>query len=652
MTKKSKGFPFSLSGDNADAIKLINQRKQTSPRGFGKDNAPGGANNTPISQEPHNMNNENQPSQQGHVQSDNAVIPEQPTKQPEQQAQQQQQVEFESYGNDTIPLTQTQLQQIIANQVRKQAEKDAALIKAKLAEVQQAKEEAERLADEVEQIKLAKDAAVRHEQEKNKKLFNVFSDIGVDIAPDGSILDDGYNRFAPSQDSVLAGTNSNNSSQRVYTGSSRIYHTSRDAHRELQRIFSSETPKRTLAHPTTGALVDVYDTAQLDSFVRKNFALCVDALDFGFKKLGFLQGRNIDAPTTQNNIPPMYLEALSTLVRETHMSQFVMRQFAVNVPAMGYNVGDTVQIPRSDFSATSADLADWQLDVATALDSASQPIMMGHVKAQLREYGMGKAGTNMLPIAVPAFIMATSMQQLLGIVQTNLGRNYREFEELYLRSLWEGTTIVRYNRNNAVSDTIPNANTQRGALTREFLVALAAYMHGDLKIPTFDDGKYVLVTNPLSLATLIHSIDVNSRYIEKESIEDLTSLMNFATGNDLGRVSGYQFTVGNFHVFSQNSYGVGQATSPGVINSDVSSTTTTFRSSFAVGRNTIGRAIAKPFTIVRSNNDDFQRMNRYTWVSYEAFAQLDVDPGQQNQDPATANQQARVIEVMTTDSII
>ena len=134
--------------------------------------------------------------------------------------------------------------------------------------------------------------------------------------------------------------------------------------------------------------------------------------------------------------------------------------------------------------------------------------------------------------------------------------------------------------------------------------------------------------------------------MSKASIEELTSLFNMQTSNDLGRISGYQFTVSNFHIFSQNSSSVGLPGSEGV----TAAGGFTFRASYAAGRNTIGRATAMPFSIRRSSDDDFQRINKYTWTSIEAFAQLDVDPGQA--DPAAANQQPRVVEVRTTDVTI
>lgn len=536
-----------------------------------------------------------------------------------------------------VQVSAEQLQALLQQASAKQAEKDAIAVKEAEAKRKEAEEKAWAAEQDKRDRELEFQAKLDAQKKETANLFRVFGDLGVSISPTGDVLVD--SGVAPSHLAMAGVVNKPNHNP------INVSHTGKDAIREMERILSFDTTKTTLAHPYTGQLIEVFEQNQIDKFVRKNFSACCDGIESKLKKLGFLQGKRIDAPTTQASIPPMYLEMLSSLVRVTQMSQFVMHQFANNVPALGYNMGDTVQIPRSDFAATSTNPDDWLLDPSVALSNDNQPVMMGHVKAVLNEYGMGKAGTNLLPIAVPQFIMATSIQQLLGIIQTNLGRNYREFEDIHLRRLWSGTSLIRYNTNGAVSDVAPVA-TEGGALTRQYLIQLAAYLQGDLKAPTFDDGCYVLVTNPKSLATLINSIDENSRYLSKGNIEELTSLFNMSTSNDLGRISGYQFTVSNFHIFSQNSFGVGAVGTEGVTDAGGF----TFRASYAVGRDTIGRATAMPFSIRRSTNDDFQRMNRYTWCSIEAFAQLDVDPGQA--DPVAANQQPRVVEIRTTDVTI
>lgn len=638
---KHKPFPFALGENSADAIKRLNDSKRNRARGFGQDSKQ----QKTLEFTDNDMSIE---QQKGSTTEANETPATKPAATKSFANHQISVDNLDTQSVQKVELTHQQLKDLIESHVLKQADRDSAVITKVQAKLAEKEGDVELLQERLDALERDYQAKLEKSKQEANNLFRVFSDLGVSVTESGDIVKDTDPLYFGSSEidkkTVLAGVNESHARSR----NSRITHSGMDAFKEATRIFRDQTPKLVLAHPMTGALVDVYDTSAIDSFVKANRRQCITGLDSQLKKEGFLRGRAVDSSTSQLTMPPMYLEMLSSLLRVTHMSQFVMHQFADTIPALGYNVGDTVQIPRSDFGAVSNNAEDWELDLGSPLADNSQPLMMGHVKAVLKEYGMGKTNTTMLPIAIPQFIMSTSLHQLLQIVQTNLGRNYREFEELLLRRLWEGTSLIRYNVHNGVSDSAPSTTGQKGGLTREFLISLAAYMHGDLKVPTFDDGNYVLVTNSLSLAVLKNSIGENSRFIDKRSIEELTNLFNFSTGSDLGRIYGYQMTVGNFHIFSQNSYGVGaiEGEQYGVSKQNE----TIFRSSFAVGRNTIGRAIAKPFSIIRSSNDDFGRMNRYSWGSYEAFAQLDVDPNQGT--PESANQQARVVEIRTSDIIL
>ncbi|NJN87071.1 MAG: hypothetical protein HC881_13225 [Leptolyngbyaceae cyanobacterium SL_7_1] len=67
------------------------------------------------------------------------------------------------------------------------------------------------------------------------------------------------------------------------------------------------------------------------------------------------------------------------------------------------------------------------------------------------------------------------------------------------------------------------------------------------------------------------------------------------------------------------------------------------RASVAFGRAAVTRAIGMEAEIRTDNNDDFQRLDSFTWLSHETTGDLDVDP------VINADQQLRSIEVRTTD---
>jgi len=405
MSNKPKNRPKFLSfGSESDAIHALNEAKRSAkkPIGFGKDSSPPSTEAQGESDLKPKFNNfsSNDSMKEDAKQQDTQPTPEPPK------------VEVKTeptpppvtLNDGMVQVSAEQLQALLQQASAKQAEKDAIAVK----EAESKRKEAEEKAWTAEQDKRDRELEFQAKLDAQKKetanLFRVFGDLGVSISPTGDVLVD--SGVAPSPLAMAGVVNKPNYNP------TNVSHTGKDAIREMERILSFDTTKTTLAHPYTGQLIEVFEQNQIDKFVRKNFSACCDGIESKLKKLGFLQGKRIDAPTTQASIPPMYLEMLSSLVRVTQMSQFVMHQFANNVPALGYNMGDTVQIPRSDFAATSTNPDDWLLDPSVALSNDNQPVMMGHVKAVLNEYGMGKAGTNLLPIAVPQFIMATSIQQI------------------------------------------------------------------------------------------------------------------------------------------------------------------------------------------------------------------------------------------------
>ncbi len=317
---------------------------------------------------------------------------------------------------------------------------------------------------------------------------------------------------------------------------------------------------------------------------------------------------------------------------------------------MGYNVGDTIQIPRVRFSASATSTNAWKLDPLVDITATNQAIEAGHVKAILEEYGLGKDAT-MPPLTVAEFYMRTSLMDLMPFIERNLGYNYNQFEDLLIRELWGGTTRIVYNDNGVVTTTVGNVNVgDSGLLNLTFLTNLYAYCYGSLQIPPLDDGHYILVTNPFSAAALTNSLQENSRYTSRVAMNDLTSLLKQTTMNDLGRTDGYQFSVANFHIFVSNAFGAGIVGTEGVQSETTGAGAKTTRSSFVAGRDTIGRSIAMPFTIKRAKEDGFGRINRFIWNSYECAAALDVDPA--SNPPMSNDQQLRVVEVRTLDVAI
>jgi hypothetical protein len=338
------------------------------------------------------------------------------------------------------------------------------------------------------------------------------------------------------------------------------------------------------------------------------------------------------------------LDYMSLVLRETHRARYVYWQFPFYNLELGKGPGDTIQIPRFRWLPEPISIGERTLVPGTNLSAANNPIQAFSVSIAMLERGMG--GGNPLgnnPVAIPEFFTATSMLNLENAVMTRLGHDYEVFEDVSIRGFFFATSRIVYNDNGAVS-TIPGAVGvgDDGTMTENFLNMLYAYMAG-LQIPTLDDGNYTLVLHDTALAQLKNSMASRNRYMDQMSMQELTAILQAAANREMGKTSGYVGTICNFHVFATNAHSMGVPGTVGVQTETLGVGVTLTRTSMAFGRAAVARGIGMEAEIRRDNNDDFQRLNRYTWLSHESPGFLDVDPA------ISAEQQLRVVAVRTVD---
>lgn len=414
--------------------------------------------------------------------------------------------------------------------------------------------------------------------------------------------------------------------------------------REFESIHK-DSNRKYWSDPRTAETFEHIDTTKIDRFIREHRNEIRDGMEALAKQNGLLRGS--DSPTARVDIPQAYLTYLSSFMRQTHTPKFNFWQFADVKVEMGKGMGDTVQVPRTNYSNTGTLLTDWELTPGTPIVATSQAVSMSNVTATLKEYGMGKNGT-IEPIAIPEFILANSQIQLETIVQRNLGFNYNQYEEIAARSLWFANTKTLYNNAGSVVTTAPGvtataatAKYRSGALSYQFLINLYAYMSGQ-QIPAYSNGCYGLELHEFALAQLKSSLSDRNQYLNPGDMADITNIFRASTMSEMGRISGYQGTIGNFMIFSTNNISMGLAGTIGAQTETLGGVAQTSRTSFAFGANSIGRGTGMAATIRRQIEDDFGRMNRWLWLAHEGWVQLDVDN-------AFPGQQTRVFKINTTD---
>lgn len=361
---------------------------------------------------------------------------------------------------------------------------------------------------------------------------------------------------------------------------------------------------------------------------------------------GLLRGGQYasDTPTVRADIPPALLDYLSLVLRETRRARYVYWQFPFYQLELGKGPGDTIQVARFRWLAEPSSVSDRTLTPGTNLSGTSQNIAAAAVSIVLGERGLGSGSpSTSLPVAVPEFLIATSMLNLENAVLSRLGHDYEVYEDISIRTRYFATTRVVYNDRQSVTTTPANVGAaDDGTMTENFLNNLYAYMSG-LQIPALDDGCYVLVLHDIALAQYKNSLSAKNQYLTPMNMAELTMLLQAATNKEMGRTSGYAGTLNGFHIFGTNAHSLGAAGTEGAQNETLGVGSTLTRTSLAFGRAAVARAIGMEAEMRRDNNDDFGRLNRWTWVSHETAGDLDIDPA------INAEQQLTVIEIRTVD---
>jgi hypothetical protein len=376
-----------------------------------------------------------------------------------------------------------------------------------------------------------------------------------------------------------------------------------------------------------------------------------------FKANGFLGGKIVDAAgaTTGTTAPPLFLDILSALVRETHQSTNVFWQFPITAYDPSSAPGKNVLVPRFANLAEPTSIADYtiatnaaynSIGLAVGTGSDSQSLDVTSVPIGIAQYGLGRGtavGTR--PVFVPEFYEATSLLNLIDAVDSRLMQNYYRFEDLLIRQEFLKATTIVYNDRGTVTSTATDVGTgDLGTMTKEFLHSLYSAMFA-AQIPSMPDGSYVLVLNPTAAAQLQLSLESLYAPPSPDQLMEATNTFRMAAGIEIGQLSGYLGKYCNFSCFVSNSFGVGAVDSVTVntVTLGAGPGSQTMLDSFAFGMGAVGRGVALPVE-VRAQGAPFELGQSFIWTSREGCSAMDVDSA----SSAPAGQQTRVYRVRNT----
>lgn len=433
------------------------------------------------------------------------------------------------------------------------------------------------------------------------------------------------------------------------TGSRSIgrYH-NHDLLSEYKRIIEKDCVATT-AYAPSGMIVDQRDYRQADLFYQQHKESLLFAVQDEMKDAGFLRGgvssRGRDA-TSPADLPHAFLDVVSSAGRMTHLSSAIYWQFVRRITDTSINCEQTGRFPRYEYGASSDNISDYLLGSAVgSLQTTADSIRSNTVSIEVQEYGIGRPGTSLKPVAVHEIITANNALDAFEAVNRNLVRSYNLFEDLAIRSLLHSTTRVLYNSNNTVVTDVGDV-AGGGQITQKYLTSLHAYM-SDNDIPSFSDGSYTLIMPPLSISALKQDVIDRTRVTEAPNFEALTELLNEYHGNaNLGRISGYIGKIGGFNVFQAGTHGKGNAPGEGVQAETLNGTAVTTRSCYAFGVDPVGVIDAMPFTVRQKSDTSYGRETDFIWLSHQGFGALDIDPLRPN---GSSSEQLRVVEIRSAD---
>lgn len=365
---------------------------------------------------------------------------------------------------------------------------------------------------------------------------------------------------------------------------------------------------------------------------------------------GFLSGRAA-GPTigSSGSIGAIFLDVLSSLMRETHNSNNIWWQFAQTVYDSTSAPNKSVLIPRANNLAAPTDVNDFLIsttDTYTSLNYSrgtsadSQSIEITTVPLTIAQWGLGlSTSVGNRPVFIPEFMEVTSLVDLMMVLDRILMQHYFKFEDLMVRKEYFKTTKVYYNDKTEVTSTPADvAAGDDGTLTENFLSSVYSQLYAD-QWPTLPNNCYILTVPPKSLDNLKKSLKDLYAPVTEEQRQNISNVLRAASGIEIGQSSGYVGQYCGFEIFSGNTWGVG---APG--GSDPTVNTTTFGAGatvtedcFVFSYGAVGRGVALPMEIRNSGTVPFNMGESFIWLSREQTGVIDLDAAL----VSPANQQTR-----------
>ena len=421
----------------------------------------------------------------------------------------------------------------------------------------------------------------------------------------------------------------------------------------------SYTPKQQFIN-SDGVLQESVDTRQAEVFLMKNRDAVARDMERYAKAHGLLRGADASLAGytlgTAGSIPDGFLPYLASEMRTTHHAKFIWWQFANFGVQLGQQPGQTVLVPKFENLDDATNEADFILDTAVASANVSadnQALIANTVPVIINGYGLGLGNNpNTRPVAIPEFIMATSMLDLTTALNSKLGHNYNSFEDFMVRSKYREALFQPNNIWYNVQSEPTNNSTlvvdgADGTMTEEFVTNLSAQMDDD-DIPSLEDGCRIGVLSTKAAAQFKLSMGDKILVQTEQQLQDMSNiLIHNYPGSMNDRPMQYMGKYCGFHMYQNLSSSKGNAGNEGVYagdalpsgagaldavppNTTAVGTTATppanvvVRDSYFFGPGAVGKGVSMPVQIRQDDANQFGTKMRFIWREICGYASIDV----------------------------
>lgn len=269
------------------------------------------------------------------------------------------------------------------------------------------------------------------------------------------------------------------------------------------------------------------------------------------------------------------------------------------VPELGKGPGHTVRINRPAFVNTTYTQASREVPSGSSISTTGQAISSEQTSITLKRFsGPYNSATSAVgPLAVERFDASVSLHSFAQAHGMTLKRDFDKTVDAFAIALLDAaSTVIRPKGFSADTDF---TTTDSGPMDMSCISRTERSMD-DANIPTFGDGKRIMVLRPAQIQQLQDDAQF-ARY------STFSPMINPVLAPD------YFKSVGNFHIFKSTSLTQDTGTVSGV----------TINRGHAFGPGALGSGVGRLPEVAYSSDDNYGETAKVIWLLYGGFQLLD-----------------------------